>query len=142
MVAACGKSESSNPGVGPLTALAFVLIPERADRFQCGKQIASYLRLVPPEESSGNRRRLGLITKKGNALLRFLLAEAAQVSARSIPEWRNKYFRLAMRRGRKIAKLAMAGRVAALLGETPVYNNYPIQSAPSNLYSPVTYASW
>ena len=64
------------------------------------------------EESSGNRRRLGHITKQGNALLRFLLVEAAQVSARSIPGWRNKYFHLAMRRGRKIAKVAMARRLA------------------------------
>ena len=98
--------------MGPLTALAFVLIIGAADRFQCGKQIASYLGLVPLEESSGNRRRLGHITKQGNALLRFLLVEAAQVSARSIPEWRNKYFHLAMRRGRKIAKVAMARRLA------------------------------
>jgi transposase len=102
----------THPGVGPLTALAFVLIIGRADRFQCGKQVASYLGLVPLEESSGNRRRLGHITKQGNALLRFLLVEAAQVSARSIPEWRNKYFHLAMRRGRKIAKVAMARRLA------------------------------
>ncbi len=102
----------THPGVGSLTALAFVLIIGRAERFQCGKQIASYLGLVPLEESSGNRRRLGHITKQGNALLRFLLVEAAQVSARSIPEWRNKYFHLAMRRGRKIAKVAMARRLA------------------------------
>jgi len=102
----------THPGVGPLTALAFVLILGRADRFQCGKQIASYLGLVPLEESSGNRRRLQHITKQGNALLRFLLVEAAQVSVRSIPEWRNKYFHLAMRRGRKIAKVAMARRLA------------------------------
>ena len=39
----------THPGVGPLTALAFVLIIGRADRFQCGKQIASYLGLVPLE---------------------------------------------------------------------------------------------
>jgi len=102
----------THPGVGSLTALAFVLIIGRAERFQCGQQIASYLGLVPLEESSGNRRRLGHITKQGNALLRFLLVEAAQVSARSIPEWRNKYFHLAMRRGRKIAKVAMARRLA------------------------------
>src|SRR6266568_4043297 len=49
----------THPGVGPLTALAFVLIIGRADRFQCGKQIASYLGLVPLEDSSGDRRRLG-----------------------------------------------------------------------------------
>jgi len=40
----------THPGVGSLTALAFVLILGRADRFQCGKQIASYLGLVPLEE--------------------------------------------------------------------------------------------
>jgi len=109
------RSLRTHPGVGSLTALAFVLIIGRAERFQCGKQIASYLGLVPLEESSGNRRRLGHITKQGNALLRFLLVEAAQVSARSIPEWRHKYFHLAMRRGRKIAKVAMARRLAVQL---------------------------
>jgi transposase len=102
----------THPGVGALTALAFVLIIGRADRFQCGKQIASYLGLVPMEESSGQRRRLGHITKQGNSLLRFLLVEAAQVTVRSDPEWRSKYFHLAMRRGRKIAKVAMARRLA------------------------------
>ena len=105
----------THPGVGPLTALAFVLIIGRAERFQCGKQIASYLGLVPLEDSSGNRRRLGHITKQGSAMLRFLLVEAAQVTARSIPEWRGKYFHLMMRRGRKIAKVAMARRLAIRL---------------------------
>ena len=102
----------THPGVGALTALAFVLIIGRAERFPCGKQLASYLGLVPLEESSGQRRRLGHITKQGNSLLRFLLVEAAQVTVRSDPEWRSKYFHLAMRRGRKIAKVAMARRLA------------------------------
>src|ERR1700746_3747420 len=105
----------THPGVGALTALAFVLIIGRTERFQCGKQIAAYLGLVPLEDSSGNRRRLGHITKQGSSMLRFLLVEAAQVTARSIPEWRNKYFHLAMRRGRKIAKVAMARRLAIAL---------------------------
>jgi transposase len=105
----------THPGVGPLTALAFVLIIGKADRFQCGKQIASYLGLVPLEKSSGNQRRLGHITKQGNSLLRFLLVEAAQVTARSIPEWRSKYVHLALRRGRKIAKVAMARKLAVRL---------------------------
>src|ERR1700720_2168669 len=106
------KRLMTHPGVGPLTALAFVLIIGKAERFQCGKQIAAYLGLVPLEDSSGDRRRLGHITKQGNSLLRFLLVEAAQVAARSIPQWRNQYFHLAMRRGRKIAKVAMARRLA------------------------------
>jgi len=102
----------THPGVGALTALTLVLIIGRADRFQCGKQIACYLGLVPEEESSGERRRLGPITKQGNSLLRFLLVEAAQVTVRSDQEWRNKYYHLMMRRGRKIAKVAMARRLA------------------------------
>src|SRR6266404_5131595 len=105
----------THPGVGSLTALAFVLIVGRAERFQRGKQIASYLGLVPSEESSGDRRRLGHISKQGNALLRFLLVEAAQVTVRSLPEWRGKFFHLAMRRGRKIAKVATARRLAVRL---------------------------
>src|SRR5450755_1606641 len=105
----------THPGVGSLTALAFVLIIGRAERFQCGKQIASYLGLVPSEDSSGDRRRLGHISKQGNTLLRFLLVEAAQVTVRSLPEWRSKYFHLAMRRGRKIAKVAMARKLAIQL---------------------------
>ncbi len=102
----------THPGVGALTALAFVLIIGRTERFHCGKQVASYLGLVPLEESSGNRRRLGHITKQGSSMLRFLLVEAAQVTVRSVPEWRSQYFHLAMRRGRKIAKVAMARKLA------------------------------
>jgi len=105
----------THPGVGALTALAFVLIIGDAERFRCGKQVASYLGLVPLEESSGNRRRLGHITKQGSSMLRFLLVEAAQVTVRSLPEWRSKYFHLMMRRGRKTAKVAMARRLAIRL---------------------------
>ncbi len=112
---AAARRLRTHPGVGALTALAFALIIGRAERFQCGKQIASDLGLVPLEDSSGNRRRLGHITKQGSSMLRFWLVEAAQVTARSIPEWRSKYFHLAMRRGRKIAKVAMARRLAIAL---------------------------
>jgi transposase len=105
----------SHPGVGALTALAFVLILGQADRFECGKQVASYLGLVPLEKSSGKRRRLGHITKQGNSVLRFLLVEAAQATTRKDPEWRSKYFHLALRRGRNIAKVAMARRLAIRL---------------------------
>jgi transposase len=106
---------ATHPGVGPLTALAFVLIIGEAERFQCGKQVVSYLGLVPLEDSSGGRRRLGHITKQGSSILRFLLVEAAQVTVRSLPEWRRRYFHLMMRRGRKIAKVAMARRLAVCL---------------------------
>ena len=105
----------THPGVGALTALAFVLILGNAEWFECGKQVASYLGLVPLEKSSGKRRRLGHITKQGNSILRFLLVEAAQATVRKNPEWRSKYFHLALRRGRSIAKVAMARRLAIRL---------------------------
>jgi transposase len=105
----------THPGVGALTALAFVLILGEAERFGCGKQIASYLGLVPEEDSSGERRRLGHISKQGNSLLRFLLVEAAQVTVRSDTRWRNRFFHLTECRGRKIAKVAMARRLGIRL---------------------------
>ncbi len=105
----------THPGVGALTALAFVLIIGEAERFQCGKQIAAYLGLVPEEKSSGDSRRLGHISKQGSGLMRFLLVEAAQVTVRNNEEWRSKYFHLSMRRGRKIANVAMARRLAVRL---------------------------
>ena len=104
-----------HPGVGALTALAFVLIIGKAERFGSGKQVASYLGLVPLEDSSGNRRRLGHITKQGSSMMRFLLVEAAQVTVRSVPEWRSNYLHLMMRRGRKTAKVAMARKLAVRL---------------------------
>jgi transposase len=56
----------THPGVGVLSALAFVLVIATPERFHCGKQIASYVGLVPSEESSGDRRGLGHISKQGS----------------------------------------------------------------------------
>jgi len=105
----------THPGVGPLTALAYVLIIGTPSRFPRGKQIGTYVGMIPSEDSSARKQRLGHISKQGSSLLRFLLVEAAQVTARSIPEWRSTYFHLVMRRGRKIAKVAMARRLAVRL---------------------------
>src|SRR5512146_1633822 len=98
----------SHPGVGALTALAFVLIIGTPERFPRSRQLSSYLGLVPTEESSGERRHLGHISKQGNTLLRFLLVAAAQITVRSDPDWRRRYLHLAMRRERAVAKIAMA----------------------------------
>jgi len=105
----------THPGVGPLTALAYVLIIGSPDRFRCGKQIGSYLGLIPCEESSARRQRLGHISKQGNALLRFLLIEAAQAATRSNPTWRREFVHLTMRRGRQIAVVALARKLAVRL---------------------------
>ena len=105
----------THPGVGPITALAFVLVLGSPDRFGCGNQIGSYLGLIPCEDSSANRQRLGHITKQGSSLLRFLLVEAAQAAVRWDPDWRRRFVHLAMRRDRRIAKVAMARKLAISL---------------------------
>jgi len=105
----------THPGVRPITALAFVLIIDSAERFACGKQIASYVGLIPCEDSSSDQRRLGHITKQGNTLLRYLLVEAAQAVVRCDPDWRRRYIHLAMRRDKRIAKVAMARKLAVRL---------------------------
>ena len=105
----------THPDVGPLTPLAYVLIIGSPGRFRCGKQIGSYLELIPCEDSSGGHQRLGHISKQGNALMRFLLMEAAQVVVRYDPDWRRRFLHLAMRRDRRIAKVAMARKLAVRL---------------------------
>jgi transposase len=60
----------THPGVGPVTGLAFPLIIGTPERFRCSKRVGSYLGLIPCEDSSGGRQRLGHISKQGNSLLR------------------------------------------------------------------------
>jgi transposase len=105
----------THPGVGPITALAYVLVLGTPERFACGKQVASYLGLIPCEDSSADHRRLGHISKQGNALLRYLLVQSALSAARAEEEWRRKYVHLAMRRHHAIAKIAMARKLAVRL---------------------------
>lgn len=105
----------THPGVGPITGLAFVLTLGDPTRFQCGKQVASYLGLIPAEDSSGGRQRLGHITKQGNALLRGLLVESAHVAVQHDSELGRYYRRLAMRKNRSIAAVAVARKLAVRL---------------------------
>ena len=103
----------THPGVGPLTALAYVLIVGNPNRFHRGKQIGNYVGMIPSEDSSGGKQRLGHISKQGNSLLRFLLVEAAQAAVRNNADWRRRYLHLAMRRHRSIAKVAMGRRLGS-----------------------------
>jgi transposase len=105
----------THPGVGPLTALAYVLIIGTPTRFACAKQVGSYVGLIPTEDSSGGKQRLGHISKQGSSLLRFLLVEAAQAAVRCNADWRRRYRNLAMRRQRNIAKVAMGRRLGVCL---------------------------
>jgi len=105
----------THPGVGPVTALAMVLTLGPAERFRSARQVASYCGLIPSEHSSGGRQQLGRISKQGSSFLRFLLVEAGQSAARGDAELGRFYRRLAMRRHRALAKVAVARKLAMRL---------------------------
>jgi transposase len=92
-----------------------VLIIGTPTRFPCGKQIGTYVGMIPCEDSSARKQRLRHVTKPGSSLLRFLLVEEAQTAARIHPDWKRRYMHLAMRRHRSIAKVAMGRRLGIRL---------------------------
>jgi transposase len=105
----------THPGVGAVTALAMVLTLGPAERFESGKQVGSYFGLIPREDSSGGKQRLGKISKQGSSFLRFLLVEAGQTAARLDPQLKRFYRRLAARKNRSVAKVAVARKLATRL---------------------------
>jgi len=105
----------TQPGVGPNTALAYVLTIGDVGRFPRGKQVASYLGLIPHENSSGDRRRTGSISKQGNRMLRSLLVEAAQVAVRFDPEMKKEYLHRCHQKPKGVAKVAAARKLAVRL---------------------------
>ena len=110
----------SAPGVGPVTATSFVATLDRADRFRGAHQVQAYLGLVPRENSSGEHQHKGRITKTGNRRTRALLVEAAWALLRQgrqpelmpLREWAE---RLAVRRGRRVAVVALARKLSGIL---------------------------
>jgi transposase len=96
----------TQPGVGPITSIAFVLTMGDVSRFRRGKQVASYLGLIPREYSSGGKQRLGSISKQGNWFLRMLVVEAAQGAVRYDPGFRNEYLHRCHTKAKGVAKVA------------------------------------
>jgi transposase len=106
------------PGVGPIVAASYVSVIDDAKRFRRAHQVESYLGLVPSEDSSGGKRRLGAISKQGNNYLRALLVQAAWAMLKAsnrtdpLPHWAQA---VAARRGKRVAVVALARRMAGLL---------------------------
>jgi transposase len=101
----------THPGVGPQTALTL----GEVERFESAKKVCSYLGLIPGEYSSGNKQRLGHISKQGSSLMRFLLVEAGQTAVRGDEQLRRAYARLAAKKSRAVAKVMVARRLAVRL---------------------------
>jgi transposase len=101
----------THPGIGLLTGLGLVATLESIERFSHSRKVTAYVGLDPVEDSSGERRRMGSISKQGSRLLRLLLVEAGQVAARRDAELGNVYRRVTLRRGHATAKVAVARRL-------------------------------
>lgn len=105
------------PGIGPIVATSYRAFVDRHERFGHAGQVSAALGLVPREDSSAERRHRGHITKAGPGEVRSLLIQAAwacwrTARAASLRAWVD---RLAARRGKRIAVVALARRLSRIL---------------------------
>jgi transposase len=105
------------PGVGRRTAEAFVAYVDRVERFGRSGKVGSYFGLVPCEDSSAGRARLGHITKQGPPAMRQLLVEAAWVAVRKSPALRRRFEQLCKDDPdrRKVAIVALARHLSQVM---------------------------
>jgi transposase len=98
-------------GIGPLTGLCLVHTLECPERFANSRKVTAYVGFDPVEDSSGERRRIGSISKQGSRLLRFYLVEAGQIAIRQDQDLARVYQRVLIRRGHAKAKVAVGRRL-------------------------------
>jgi transposase len=113
------KRLTTLPSIGPITASAFVAALDTVSRFDRAGQVTSYLGLVPYEHSSGEKQRRGNIVRSAQPHLQSLLVQAAWRMSRATDP-RTEPFRtwaqaIARRRGKKVAMVALARRLARTL---------------------------
>ena len=124
------------PGIGVLTATALYASIGNIHLFQSGRHLASWLGITPREHSSGNRRRMGRISKQGDRYLRTLLIHgarsaltAAQVRQRSgkpltrIQQWAVE----------KADNLRHSNQAAVALARSPVHASRAASQAGQNM---------
>ncbi len=106
------------PGVALIVSATFVSVIDEAKRFRNAHAVSAYLGLVPGENTTGGKRRLGSITKHGNTHARLMLVQSAWQILRAgdaddpLRRWADA---LAKTRGKKIAAVALARRLAGVL---------------------------
>jgi transposase len=107
----CVARLRTHPGIGLLTSLCLVHSLQPVDRFRNTRKVAAYGGFDPVERSSAERKCFLGISKAGSRILRHLVVEAAQVAVRKDEELKRFYQRLAARRGRPKAKIAVARKL-------------------------------
>lgn len=103
------------PGIGPFIAIVLVLELGDIHRFANAKRVASYIGLTPRVRGSAGRVRAGHITKEGNRLLRWVLVLAATQAVRRPGPLRAWFHAVKKRRGKKVARVALARRLAEIV---------------------------
>ena len=101
-------------GVGRYTAMLIIAEIGDITRFPTARHVCSWAGLAPSVRSSDGKARLGHITRQGSPALRWALVEAAQKITTGSGPLRDKFERIAKRRGRKIAKVAVAREILTL----------------------------
>jgi transposase len=98
-------------GIGLLTSLALVSTLEPIERFSTSRKVTAYVGMDPVEDSSGERKRIGSISKSGSKLVRFLLCEAAQVAIQKDEELKKFFYRVMKRRNTPKAIVAVGRKL-------------------------------
>jgi transposase len=111
-----GRRLMEVPGIGPLVASALVACVPDPSVFRCGRNMSAWLGLVPRQNSSGGKERLGSITKAGNRYLRQMLFAGAMAVIRRAMQGTHRSWlsRLLERRRPKIAAMALANKNARI----------------------------
>ena len=99
----------THPGIGPLTSLALIHTLGDVRRFRRKEEVVAFVGLDPLEKSSGEKKRMGQISKRGSRLLRHLLGQAVQTCRDK--KIRQFYSQVSRRRGRPKAKVAAARKL-------------------------------
>ncbi|MDX1718399.1 MAG: IS110 family transposase [Anderseniella sp.] len=124
------------PGVGPLIATALVASIPDPQAFRSGRDLSAWIGLVPKQNSTGGKEKLGSISKAGNRYLRQLLVVGAMsliLRARQLGYTRHPWLaRLMERRSAKVAAVALANKIArtawAMMARGETYRA-PLQQA-------------
>ncbi len=113
-----GRRLMTMPGVGPVLASAMVASVPDPHAFRSGRNLAAWIGLVPKQNSSGGKERLGGITKQGNRYLRQLLVVGALAVIRHAERHAAKrpwVLQLMARRSTKVAAVALANKMARMI---------------------------
>jgi transposase len=101
-------------GIGPYTAMLVIAEDGEIERFRTARHLCAWAGLTPTVRSSDGKARLGHISQQGSPHIRWALVEAAQKAATGGGPLRAAFERIAKRRGRNIAKVALARRMLTL----------------------------